>query len=171
LSEKDLTLIPYTSKSKLIFKSNLADSMVYTVDTITKNVFSNGFPIMDPSECSTTYDYEDYDIKFKGTTTSESIQLGLLHIPDLTFILSMSFAPNDSIVNFNAASSIINDSIPGNYYQTLQIGLKTFLYVHELTSMSKKNSSSHSIQFVYYTTKQGIVGFKSNDGRTWYLAN
>ena len=175
ITSKDRQMIPYSEQSKLIFKSTSADSLVFIMDTITTEDFTvKGRPNNDNfPECYDYYDNEEYDISFKDSTKSNKIFLSLSHISftELALLFSIQYTLNDSTFYFLEHFNPVNDSIPGNYYFSLQIGVKMFYYVHEFESFCDPSFAYDEIHFVYYTKKQGIVGFKTCKGDILYLAN
>ena len=63
-----------------------------------------------------------------------------------------------------------HDSVAG-YYQSIVIGNKTFEGGYELYCFNYFNSTNERIETIYYSFSKGIVGFKSNQGRTWNLVS
>jgi hypothetical protein len=56
-----------------------------------------------------------------------------------------------------------------SYKPLITIGPKTFNNVYELFCVNPDDRQQEWISIAYYSINQGLVGFKSHFGKTWYL--
>ena len=73
---------------------------------------------------------------------------------------------------YNIDGLKLSTSNGGNlsFKDSIIVGPKKFYSVYVLEQIST-SSSYANLQYVYYTFKEGVVGFKEQGGKTWYLSN
>ena len=104
-------------------------------------------------------------------------------------LFTIDFSYNDNSINweFYAVSFYFNDTLINqpydatiskfSYKNNLTIGSKKFNSVYILEQFTIPSSTTNdpqkygNLQYVFYTIKDGIVGFKEKDSKTWYLSN
>ena len=77
------------------------------------------------------------------------------------------------VFSFNA-QQIINpeyNSIGILFKNNLTVGSKMFYSVYVLEQKKGISGGDENIKYVYYTINNGVVGFKTYEGQTWYLSN
>jgi len=84
--------------------------------------------------------------------------------------------PNGNmVIGFNGNFKFDSDSIfngrekIAGYYNSLQLGPRTFLKVYELESSASGHGNNEYFKYGYYSRQYGFVGFKTDLGNIWYL--
>jgi hypothetical protein len=170
----ELKIVPYSNQTNLIFINTLNDTInITTTTSSTKQDEITELADYRNSDCLKYYHCQNFGFVLKDSLNAFEINIALqyaLYPPEKALYIKVELPVKDSISHFSNFIYLKNDSIQGPYYPTLTLGSRTFSYVHEFLTMDI-NPVSDYLEFVYYTVKQGIVGFKSHNGKTWYLAN
>ena len=99
--------------------------------------------------------------------------------PNIYFIIFDSYTNNQSLKKYwdfdwgyNIDGLKLSTSNGGNlsFKDSIIVGPKKFYSVYVLEQIST-SSSYANLQYVYYSFKEGVVGFKEQGGKTWYLSN
>lgn len=164
-TEAELNIIPYKANDTIIFKDSIGDSLVYK----SEGRFSEMYRYYrDPDNygyktASDYYDFERNTARFNNNGPKLVLEF------DNPFITGRIVKYFKIICNFNNDyfsewyEFEANNITPSIYHDTLKIINRKFYSVYEL----KENNASSTQLF--YTFKEGIVGFKTNDGKYWYL--
>lgn len=181
---EELSIDPYSGNERLTFKSLSDDSIVFPQGHRNAEIIEpSKFPAGDNS-CRGDYVSEDlnwlqkynnearldiklfFDYSFDNGTSEKEFEL--------YFYSQLNIAGFDAFYYFNANSiSTINSSngsITG-YYQSIDLGPKSFQYVYELSCPNNDPNHKEGFSSAYYSIKEGLVGFKTNKGKLWYLDN
>jgi hypothetical protein len=192
-TQNELSINPYDGAEILTFKNSDGDSIVFPkgtrkteVQVITK--ISSGDAMEYHNGCTGDYFNKDYNWMEKINEDYHSrfdINLKFLYsfehpIMDkeieLFFYSWVNSQPGgdgfDGFYKFKV-DTIYNELYPGDsivsYYNVLAIGPKAFNNVYELCCENPDTRNKEWFSIAYYTIKEGLVGFKTNFGQTWYL--
>ena len=189
----DLQIVPYKGTETLIFSDSLGDLLTYRGNRHGSNYNdrwvqcpSGDCPGAGGESCSGNYFFtEFYNIQF---IQNSNINMQFNLWMDSGNPFNQNFTKYIGIsVNFNdiktwgfGCSFIFNKLQLYNYSKgggsivslndSLIIGPKKFYSVYVLKQNTPWESFSN-LQYVYYSITQGIVGFKEQGGKTWYLSN
>ncbi len=185
----DQAICPYTGKDTLTFKNLTGDSVIFK-----KSLMQSGFnrayqysasEALDFNGCQGDYLSSEYrarnyicgnikgklDVILKNNATfyhRESVKnIQLSFFPGdstgLGFYASMKFS-GDTLMNFpDKFDSIIA------FHDSVSLGTRKFYQVYELFIHNEAPPLDDWGEFAYYSLIDGIVGFRSNLGKTWYL--
>jgi hypothetical protein len=177
-SPQELAIVPYNPLEKYVFKDSLNDSMIYSVTGRWSNMIGpvNELSYSD-NHCLGDYCYiENNSVGLVNNDQDGGILLELYFVKvyqklsfNKAFHLRIEYTTDqyrsfDGFYYFNEQNLIANDPIKA-FNSILNIGPKTFNSVYTLFLENSR------VETVYYNFNRGIVGFKSNDGHLWYLAN
>ena len=185
-TDEDLKIVPYKGTETLTFKDSLGNSLTYGGGGRLSEFFINH---ENPSdyECPGNYFYsENNTLKFiQGSYVNIQIILsmdkGSLFFKNINKYISFLIEYQEGSIHwvfynrvFNFDALKINNSLDTTVHilhkDSLLIGPKKFLSVYQLNQKNAP-SGAKNLQYVYYTIKEGIVGFKTEDKHSWYLSN
>jgi len=176
----DLNIVPYNGAVKLIFKDSLGDSIIYQGTGRHSDIINPYHETYHDDPCfGDYYTYEQNYTDFYSNGSDGEIRIYLTRYfktafssPEgKSFDLSISYNKSGSYF-FNSSFyfddlklSEFRDNTIMAINDTLQLGPKTFYSVYTL------DDGYTNLNIAYYSVSEGLVGFKSNDGHLWYLAN
>lgn len=193
LTDEDLAINPYAKEDTLVFEDSFGDSATMWVDYRQSSVQSIYYYSPEDAKLyhngceGDYYIYEGNSTQVNSDNSNSSIQIVMaflfnfenptsgkyirfsIHFQGLACYSSYGFEP-ETIYSLNFATGSDHDSVAG-YYPSIVIGNKTFEGVYELYCFNYFNSTNERIETIYYSFSKGIVGFKSNLGRTWNLGS
>ena len=191
-STKDREINPYTGNEILSFKEIGDDSLKYQCEGrkyLSTLYQQNDQTYVGNHGCPGDYYWSDEDnTKFTvygGTTIAIDLRLFFSYyfaVEKVEKTMCLFLNTNDaSIQPFTAYVSFEEDTLMNGdsliysqsgrisgYYHHLQLGLNFFDSVYEIRQYIIPNNKDF-LEFVYYNFTEGIVGFKSNQGKLWYL--
>jgi len=175
VTDNERQMIPYTKQSKLKFNKSTGDSIIFIIDTI-KSIHSSSYKLQNYDNyegCSDSYDCNDYYVGLIDSINSDKIEVILTYFLalELQMFIDVQLTLNDSTFYFTEFLHPLNDSLPGKYYTTLQIGPKTFSFVHVFDGSYQPSYQYRYIQSIFYTKQKVIVGIKTYSGDILYLGN
>ena len=181
-TQEALNIIPYKTGDIISLKDSLGNIVQYHINRKSKfnNVY-NGNPSQDDID---TYDYyivEENHVYLDSETYNPTISLyigGSFSIQkEFGIYVSAYFSNIGSFYGncgfadgklFEVTNSYQSNSIL-KAYDTLTILNKNFYSVYYLSSITPINDSSSIVASFFYTINQGIVGLRTNKGKTWCL--
>ena len=179
----ELKILPYNGTDLLVFKDSLGDSIYYNGDTRSSRYDNSYYEHPSDQECKGNYYYYEGNYSlFKGKDNYHTVQI------DLNFSSPYQFPTKYRIINFrilykkttnmefNGVFAFDTTSIMGvpigfsNPYKSSLIAFHdnitilghVFYNVYELTANT-------SIRKLYFSKNNGVVGFKTDDNKSWYL--
>jgi len=191
LSQSDLSMIPYNGDETLIFESPTEPSITYygdkrptETDIVTENPNDYSY-----SGCKGTYYNTNLRIVFFNASKGFdrfSINMLYTNLFDSGFTKKfMQFGlelNDDSIRSFGgeyyfSTDTLYNGAIKKGmsttikeFHQTIQFGQKTFNHVYELNGdYGTSTSQPDWVSSLFFNFSNGIVAFKTNKGKLWYL--
>jgi len=184
-TQSDLNINPYKGNEQLVFRSLTGESFNIAIRGRYKNR-------------NEMYGYKDYSDrnKCKGDYYySERDETGFNNVGSWLFSIILSFdytldnpvydktiefmvvlengaSPSYSVAHFNPDT--IYDKYPSRdsvylYHKSITLGPKSFEKVYELFLYRSLNLNGDWATSLYYTIKEGIIGFNTNLGKKWYL--
>jgi len=189
-TNSELNIVPYPTGDTMIFKSVSEDPVVFYYQGRSSQIYQ----YYEYSEAPVGsrggfYDYESNSTGFNNSTsclasiflfyTNPFQYYGGLKI--LNFALSLDttmqcgfigdyrFA-SDTIMNYHDSASPSLGYVKG-FHQKILIGEREFSGVYELVGVSSEHFCSEYLLTLFYSFNEGIVGFQTNTGKTWYLTN
>ena len=187
-STNDLTINPYSKNDQLFFRDQTGNTFTITILSRNRNV-GQIYPYhdySDPNKCKGNYFNSErdetsttstgpwyftltlsFDYSFNNPVYDKSITIAVNH-PAAYNVTSISY----SLAHFNG------DTIYGNYpsidtvfiyHNSITLGPKSYYNVYEFISHYSNHNDEWATN-LYYTIKEGIVGFNTNLGKKWYLA-
>ena len=185
-TQSDLNINPYKGSEQLVFRSLTGESFNIAI----RGRYKNG---------SDMYGYKDYSDKNKCKGDyyyTERDETGFSNVGSWLFsiILSFDYTLNNQVydksiefmvdlkngapasyseAHFN--SDTIYDKYPSRdsvyiFHKSITLGPKSFENVYELFLYRSLNLDGEWATTLYYTIKEGIVGFNTDLGNKWYLA-
>ena len=193
LTPEELKINPYMGNEILTYKNFKGDSIVFPQGD--RKTYVEEVHKISPSDAKEYYngcegDYFDKDRNMMKKFTENfqtrfDINLFSLYTFDnptnnkefeLNFYADVNSQPDGDWFNghflfkvdtiFNRAG--LGDSIV-SYHSMFSIGPKTFFNVYELFCVNPDDRNNEWFSIAYYSIKTGLVGFKTNNGITWYL--
>jgi hypothetical protein len=188
-TQGDRSIIPYTGNETLIFKNTLGDSIVFEkgLKQISSNVEYQytRHEALGNNDCQGDYITSEKDemdfyasigkgflkIYFSNSYSFDHPvpikYIDFILMPtdtvELAFLARFKFS-NDTLFNYpNSKDSIIA------YHNQITIGLKTFSDVYELYTSYIPLESPEWYKTAFYSTKDGLIGLRTNYGRLLYL--
>ena len=117
----------------------------------------------------------DITLQFRYTMNKPSYDKGFMmyfwiKVPKLYCFLGHFNFEVDTLLNYKnkSSSSYSSDSVVA-FHTTWEVGPKVFNNVYELFCKNPDSRDTAWISTAYYCLKEGLVGFKTTFGRTWYL--
>lgn len=188
-TNEDRSIIPYTGNETLIFKNTLGDSIVFEkgLKQISSNVEYQytRHEALGNNDCQGDYITSEKDeIEFHASFGKGSLriyfsnsysfdhQISIKYIDfilmptdtlELAFLARFEFS-NDTLFNYpNSKDSIVA------YHNQITIGPKSFSDVYELYTCYIPLESPEWYKTAFYSTKDGLIGLRTNYGRLLYL--
>ena len=190
-TQADINFVPYNNSTKtLIFLDSLGNSINYSLSGSASSWWTTYYAGSTIDGCMGNYvNCQNYGInlKTKDSTGQINISIGFDNNPFSTNLKN----PTKSIGIiveyvksqdwYFAGSFNFDDSKLYNYNpkiwnifafdDSLKVGRKEFYSVYILQDFNNFKYRTVTIPLVYYTIKNGVVGFKTNNGHLWYLSN
>jgi hypothetical protein len=176
----DLQIIPYQGTDSLIFSDSLGNSITYNgIGRGSVEDYHDQYPNLnnDPNFCIGNYFYtENNDVAFGvngkdyhfGINLSLSMDSGSPFGQNIKKIFGFDISYKDTKDwYFGITLNIDGLRLSGNnisYKDSLKIGPNKFFSVYVMTQ------NNDNLKTVFYTISQGVVGFRTNNGHTWYLS-
>jgi hypothetical protein len=182
LSDEELNICPYTGTESLIFKDSTGDTIVYNNGhrSISKEMNCDHSPSPDlpTSEC---YYFDHTYIQY----FDEGILIDLYPEYNFTskqlikrFKLLVSVNPNIGalygICDFDSGKFIPSNNYGGlnvDFFDSINISMRKYDSVYRFTGGYGHCcvAKADTVDCVYYTIKEGIVGFQTQKGKFYYL--
>ncbi len=165
-TEAELNIVPYKVGDIIVFKDSVGDSFVYEVGSRNSEMYRY---YRDPDNVGYKGASDYYDHERNNTSLKDGrFELGF-NDPFITNKIKKYFSVSIKFEGQSFSESYefeANSITPSTYHDTLTIVNRKFNSVYELKEYS---ASSPDNFLLFYTFKEGIVGFKTNDGKSWYL--
>jgi hypothetical protein len=195
-TETDLKINPYTGKERLVFKDSIGDSLCYNCEGRLSSSNHYIYEHYDPESYNGSKgDY--YKLEFNQTYFDEpaiysgitvSIGIGNPFLETKNYIgINVSYQDTktwlfecnfyfDSLALFDVPPPPSYAYDPGGHIlifdDSIIVGHHLHYSVYTLVQTNGPPMSSLSnLKTVYYSIKEGIVGFKTDEGHLWFLAN
>jgi len=188
-SSADLGILPYPTKDPLVFKSDAGDSIIFnsrgresTMKTVWKYPLNPQGYQGDYYSCeansagfiSPNSDVLTFQLYFSNPFTQPTVQkfmsLGLVAENSGTCSFAAVFRFDGGMLFTYLPDSSFHS---GGYIKavddSLKLGPVYFKNVYELVAPDFTYYCQAYFSRVYYTINEGVVGFKKNTGKTWYL--
>ncbi len=193
-TEEDLKIVPYNGTETLVFTDSLGNTMSFIGQGRFSRLFDNKHfqyydPGYDPDFCVGDYfDTETNYTRLSGDIIKDfyiriNLSMNSGHpfhqniekiivftvaylYESKKYFFSTSFYFNVPILTnplFDNESSII-------YKDSLMLDKKYYSSVYVLEQLQDPYGLKN-LKYLYYTIKEGIVGFKTKEGHLWYLKN
>ena len=165
--------LPYSDNQEIIFTSTgLPDTVSFKFGKTTTEEFEkqcNGFP---ERHCYLTL--AQYG-KSSGTSLGSDFELKISTFQDHGFTLSLFMVTSRTRYQYAgkvySGHDVDNEFIPD--YDTLTVGNKLCLSVYKITGPENPivpQTLNHIVEF-YFSKDEGLIRFKTKDGRIWDLLN
>ena len=181
-------ICPYKGNEILVFTNTSGDTIVYKGnkwDSTYDGVAGDCREYYSTMCCGYSFERETLNIYFHENKYQSQMSVQIYnwsqwHSDPKYFDIAMTYQENlhpwsyEVISDYNTlALRTYKDttSCEITFNNTLILGNKTFSSVYSIKQY-KSAYNKHivsKIQYVYYTIKEGIVGFKTKDGHLWYL--
>lgn len=180
-TDEDLTISPYEINDTLIFVNNFNDTITYMCSH--KDIFT--FYSDDCIECCPDIYVKDLDEKTHFDSDSSTFYFSLTTyinddheslIADPYFVISWTYLPSPNTQYHNRINSFSNDipvyelrqtAIHENWFKE-KLKLKDKFY-DEVYVILGYNNANQSIDTMFYTETQGIIGFTAPPETLWIL--
>ena len=183
-SDEELKINPYTGKERLTYSSSANDNIVFPEGdrySIEQKYFTD--PNSPESACKNNYYYGETNSMYKNDGNSVFNIILIYNYTDFyrsdlrkrfdlyIFIRKLNASFNGSFIF--GQDTLMRD-ISNNYdsivdfQMTKVIGPRTFDKVYELYAHNEGAKDTAWIPTVFYSIKQGLVGFKTNNGNIYY---
>jgi hypothetical protein len=117
----------------------------------------------------------DINLSFRFTLDKPTSDMGFdlyfwIKVPESLCFWGFYNFTSDSILNYynNYSNLDYKDSIV-TFHPTFELGPTIFYNIYELYCHNPDHRDTTWISTAYYSIKDGLVGFKTNFGKTWYL--
>ena len=191
-SKEDLSVNPYDSSEKLVFKSPTGDSIILSggfrqseINTIHKIDFEEAFTYY--NGCQGDYFTSEHNYM---SLHDSSVNTSGIHI-ELYFHYAFNnptddkgiwfiFSQGEHISSFYGRYLFNHDSLFNEkgrwdsivaFHKQINIGSKSFTNIYELYSHNPDSQNSEWFKTAYYSIQKGFCGVRSNFGTLWYIAN
>ncbi len=185
----ELAILPYPTSDTLIFKSNEGDSIIFKFagrNSMMKTYYehpdnpsgyqgnyyscelnSSGFVSPNSDYLFFNLHYLDPFLGYAGT---KYFNIGIATGNSGSCIYSAEFRFEiDTLISYLPDPAFKKGGYVQAYYNTITIGPRLFENVYELIGPGFTIYCPVYISQVYYSIKEGIVGFAQNTGKTWFL--
>jgi len=189
-TQNELKMIPYTGNDTLLFKSATEPSLSYygTERTTQSGIDYEDLKNVEETHCKGTYYYSQSSwIDFRSAHGDYNLRTEMYftnlfdsgYIEGI-FIFGLGLNIN-SIRDFSGQYVFELDTLySGKYiegfskiikgfYSTIQLGQKSYHNVYEFDGDYSSPNTTEWISSVYYCFSDGLVGFRTNKGKLWYL--
>ncbi len=189
-SAKDLSVNPYSEFDRVLFKDQKDDTFSIKVKSrkiFTNEMFDNMVNDGNSRKCKGNYfnaDFDEtqtistgswffeikltFDFSLKKPVYDKSIKI-TIHHPKENSVTSLTYTMAHFSGDTIFASSLYFDSVY-IYRDTLAIGAKVFTRVYDFYLHPTIKNDEWATN-LYYTIKDGVVGFETNKGNRWFLVN
>jgi hypothetical protein len=179
--QSELDDVPYKGNEQLVFLSTTnGQTYTFTItgrDSSFDTFYENYYRTEENNHCLGNYYYSEVN-KTSITPFNNYIRFLMddaFHSPTNAIKrIEFSFDINtNGIEGFHDVCLVGADTLTSTDYSiraiddSLMIGPKLFHHVYEL--LGDYNSIDEYISLLFYSIKDGIVGFRTNKGKTWYL--
>jgi hypothetical protein len=187
-SSSDITINPYVENDQLSFIDQTGSSLIVTIQSRSRNG-GHTYPYHDydnPNKCKGNYfnseiDVTDtkstgpwyfqitlsFDYSFNNPVYDKSIEIDVNH-PKANNVSSMTF----SLAHFNGDTIFAKypsfDTVY-IYHDSLSLGPRSYFKVYEFVLHFSSLRNDEWATNLYYTIKEGVIGFSTNTGNKWYL--
>ena len=186
-STSDLTINPYVENNQLSLIDQTGNSFLVTIQSRSRNV-GQIYPYHDydnPNKCKGNYFNSErdetntistgpwyfqitlsFDYSFNNPVYDKSIEIDVIH-PKAYSVSSMTF----SLAHFNGDTIFAKHPSFDTvyiYHDSLTLGPRTYFKVYEFVLHSSLRNDEWATN-LYYTIKEGVIGFNTNTGKKWYL--
>ena len=194
-TQDELKINPYTGNEVLIFKNSNADSIVLPKgyrDSEISEIYKYDYETakLDHHGCQGDYYYREtnyfstqqnnpeagltidlYFLYQLSNPTSEKLFDMFIYTKNTTFCgFSGRYQFNvDTLKNYSVYSTIPDHDSIAAFHSLFVINNKVYTNVYELHCQNKDTRFPEYYSLAYYSIKDGLVGFKTNYGTTWYL--
>ena len=188
-TKSDLAILPYPTADTLIFKSTDGDSIIFRYsgrNSTTKTYYQysdnpSGYQgnfytceLNSSGFISPNSDYLIFNLHylnpFLGNAGIKYFNIGVANNNSGSCNFSADFRfETDTLISYIPDSSFIRGGYVNALHSTLVIGPRLFENVYELSGPNSISYCAVSFSRVYYSIKEGIVGFTLNTGKTWFL--
>lgn len=189
-NQGDRSITPYTGNETLIFKDTIGDSMVFE-----KGAWNIGFNVeyeytlheaQEHNNCTGDYiTVEKDDLNFYAKEGKAYLHFSISNSytfdhPESIKYFDITFVPDTLEMYFSALYKFSNDTLfpyPNNhdsivnFHNQITLGPKTFSNVYELYAIHIPTNVPEWYNRAYYSTLDGLVGLRTNNGRLLYLAS
>jgi hypothetical protein len=189
-SQNELNMIPYKGNETLVFKSTTEPFLSYNgTERITQSgIYYEDLKNVEETHCKDTYYYSQSSwIDFRSAHGDYNLRTEMYftnlfdsgYIEGI-FIFGLGLNIN-SIRDFSGQYVFESDTLySGKYiegfskiikgfYSTIQLGQKSYHNVYEFDGDYSSPNATEWISSVYYCFSDGLVGFRTNKGKLWYL--
>jgi hypothetical protein len=174
----DLSIVPYLENETIIFKDSTGDSLPFYCSGRSSYEQQYYQANSNDDECPLATYYADvHDVRFTGQTNALHFILSFSNIthPPVRKIIGITLSYTrdqkygfDCFFEFDNLNLIdINESSDLYYSDSISIGPKKFYNVYTL---EQYYSFNENLQYLYYSSSIGIVGFCTDTGHYWYLS-
>ncbi len=188
-TSEELQINPYNGQEVLLFRSLLEDSVNFSVGDRISDIVKV-YPIyVDDGECNGNYTVVETNstvITSNSNSWQFSIFLRFFPNPSMPgYYKSIKFGAvipgQNTKTNSDATVIFERDTITGYnyswpygdliYHKSLTLGSKSFTDVYEIELIRNNVTIDNWVNKIYYTIRQGIVGFSNNQNELWFLVN
>jgi hypothetical protein len=184
-TREELQINPYNGHEVVIFQNLSNDSLHFSAGERTSEIIRI-YPNQE-DECKNNYHVLEVNkIVLSSNSNSWQFSISLAPIPTMTINLydksigfDVSIPGQSKKTQSSAALMFEHDTITGYYenysnlgfHPSLTLGSKSFIDVYEIELFRSDMTVEKWVNKIYYTIKQGIVGFSTDQNELWYLNN
>jgi hypothetical protein len=186
----ECNIIPYNTANSLVFKSNTTDSVVFLPndESLHTSCYTESHLYPDSGN-GNYYEYDEKFVKF-GNKYLDNLFIQIFFTDPFTdTLVKKRIAITWTRDNFNsgyffgeycfAADTIYNDPDTTNvsigtvkaFHPALVLGQKKYRHVYELAGVTEYPQYCVYVKTLYYTIREGIVGYSLNTGKLYFLNN
>jgi len=187
-SANDLTINPYLKNDKLFFSDQTGNTVTITIYSRARNA-GHIYPYHDydnPNKCKGNYFNSERDETKTSSTGSWNFTLDLsfdyyfnnpVYDKSIEIDLTLDKANTSGSMTFSLAH-FNGDTIFAKhptfdtvyiYHDSLTLGPRSYFKVYELVLHFSSVRNDEWATNLYYTIKEGVIGFNTNTGKKWYL--
>ena len=190
---EDLSINPYDSSEKLVFKNLIGDSIIlskgyrntkkFTIHKIDFEEAYNYYNGCQGDYFTSEHNYlslQDSSVNNSGTILIELYFHYSFSNPTDDKGIWLVFSQGKHISSFDGGYLFSHDSLFNErgsldsivtFHNQINIGSNSFKNVYELYSQNPDSRNSEWFKTAYYSIQKGFCGVRSNFGTLWYLAN
>ncbi len=187
-TEEDLKIVPYNGTETLVFTDSLGNTMSFTGQGYYSDYKTLHYENPTSYDCLGNYFYSQfYRIQFNHMLSDYNISFSLSMNGGSPFFKNIKntiyfwieYKEDSKYWHFDKGFYFNHNNIYQGidtldkkilFKDSLIIGSNNIHSVYQL-EQTKDPYPSLNIQYLYYTIKEGIVGFKTKEGHLWYLKN